>query len=58
MFKKSKTICFFAMLALALFPFISTGSSVYASESYNQKVNEIEKSSRQSTEENGKYDTC
>ena len=31
------------MLALALFPFISTGSSVYASESYNQKVNEIEK---------------
>ncbi len=46
------------MLALALFPFISTGSSVYASESYNQKVNEIEKSSRQSTEENGKYDTC
>ena len=23
--------------------FISTGSSVYASESYNQKVNEIEK---------------
>ncbi|WP_368556171.1 hypothetical protein [Enterococcus faecalis] len=43
MFKKSKTICFFAILALALFPFISTGSSVYASESYNQKVNEIEK---------------
>ncbi|PWI82977.1 hypothetical protein DKB98_06055 [Enterococcus faecalis] len=43
MFKKSKTICFFAMLVLALFPFISTGSSVYASESYNQKVNEIEK---------------
>ncbi|WP_202574174.1 hypothetical protein [Enterococcus faecalis] len=43
MLKKSKTICFLAMLALALFPFISTGSSVYASEVYNQKVNEIKK---------------